>query len=457
RTSKVPSGNLLISPRWGFNWQSQGEKRTQVRAGAGMFNGQLPYIWMADALHNNGVRSQVFVCEGDAVPGFGLDVAPTGCEPERDAVVFSEDFRFPQDLKFSVAVDQELTDRWSVSFGALFSKSLHQVKPVLLNVDLGGDPDPEALQLGSQRYFYGPVRKRYLDLAREVEAPFDRAVAMVNDGEDWATSFTAEVRGRLTSRLDLQLGYSLARSWDRLSLVYPDMMSNFGFNPSVVDINKPPLETSTFDRPHKFVAALYGSIPGLDRSEVSFVYTGQSGTALTYVYDFDVNGDGFPGTGPAQDRFNDPIYVPESGSDLPAGIATQILTTDALQTDPCLRKRRGDIMVRNSCRNPWENRLDLRLAQGFAIGATDVRIEADLINVLNALNGDWGHVQKTPSVVPLYERGGEANYLRWAGGFQRRADADRDVVPAPAWSPLSPDSQWQLQIGARVTFDGARR
>ena len=458
RTSKVPSGNVLISPRWGFNWQSGGERRTQVRAGAGMFNGQLPYVWMADALHNNGVRSQVFVCEGDDVPGFGVDVAPEGCEAERDAVVFAEDFRFPQDLKFSIAVDREVTDRWSISLGGLFSKALHQVKPSLVNVDLGGNPDPEALQLGSQRYFYGTIRKQYLDLDTDVYAPFDRAVVMVNDGEDWATSLTVEARGRLASQLEVQFGYSLARSWDRVSLVYPDMMSNFGFNASVVDINKPPLETSTFDRPHKFVAALYGSIPGLDRSEVSLVYTGQSGTTLTYVYDFDVNGDGFPGTGPAQDRFNDPIYVPESADDLPAGIATRILTDAALRTDPCLQERRGDIMVRNSCRNPWENRLDLRLAQGFTFGATDVRLEADLVNVLNLLNGSWGHVQKTSSVVPLYERGsGGDDYLRWSGGFQRRTGAEGPVAPAPAWSPLSPESQWQFQIGARVTFDGARR
>lgn len=454
RTSKVPSGNVLISPRWGFNWQSDGERRTQVRAGAGMFNGQLPYIWMADALHNNGVRSQVFVCEGNEVPGFGVDVDPAGCRAQRDAVVFAEDFRFPQDLKFSIAVDRELSDRWSASLGALFSKALHQVKPQLVSSEFGQASDSAALRLGDQRHFYEGARKEYVGYG-ELVAPFDHVLAVVNDGEDWATSVTAELRGRLTSGLQLQVGYSLARSWDRLSLVHPDMMANFGLNAAVVDINKPLLETSTFDRPHKVVIALFGAVPGLRGSEASLVYTGQSGTPFTYVYEFDLNGDGYPGTGAAQDRFNDPVYVPEAADQLPAGIATRSLTEQLLETSSCLRDRRGEIMIRNSCRTPWQNRLDVRVAQQVRWGGMDLRLEADLINFLNLLDGSWGRIQTAPAAIPLYERG-SVDFLRWSGGAVR-SDAGGAAVPAPSWEPLSPDSQWQVQFGARVTFDGARR
>ena len=136
---KLPSGNLLVSPRWGFNWQSSGEKRWQVRMGAGMFAGQLPYVWLSNAFHNDGRRYVTQLCEGRryaeptsprAVPAYVPGTLPTAClsapfQEVRSAVVIPEDFRYPQDLKFAVNADRELTDRFSVTAGALFSKAIN--------------------------------------------------------------------------------------------------------------------------------------------------------------------------------------------------------------------------------------------------------------------------------------------------------------------------------------------
>ncbi|HSM06257.1 MAG TPA: carboxypeptidase regulatory-like domain-containing protein, partial [Longimicrobiales bacterium] len=63
-TADLPSGQFLISPRWGFNWQSEGERRTQVRGGAGMFAGQIPFVWLSNAFHNDGLRSATYLCNG---------------------------------------------------------------------------------------------------------------------------------------------------------------------------------------------------------------------------------------------------------------------------------------------------------------------------------------------------------------------------------------------------------
>ncbi len=455
-TSHVPSGNLLLSPRWGFNWQSSGRRTTQVRAGGGLFTGQIPYIWLADALQNDGVRSRTVVCEGEDTPAFDPAAPTTGCGGLGDVVVFREDFKFPQDLKFSIAVDQELSDRWSASVGVLFSKALHQVKPELVNAQFGGNPTKEELRLGDQRNFYEP-RKHDIVGWGSLISPFDHVLVVKNDGEDWGVSITAEARGELPGGIRFQGGYSLARSWDRMSLVFGDMMSNFGLNPTTVSINKPLLQTSRFDRPHKVVAALYGSPPGLDDTEISLVYTGQSGTPFTYVYDFDLNEDGFPGLGGTQDRWNDPIYVPQAGDDLPATIATQIVTQAALGTDACLQAHRGEILGRNACRGPWQNRLDLRLTQSLDLGAADVRLEADLVNLLNLLHRGWGEVASQPAVIPLYEECDCGTLLKWGGGIVSRQGEDGRVQPTPPWNPRSPESQWQIQLGARVTFDQGSR
>ncbi len=453
-TSNVPSGNLLISPRWGFNWQSSGEHRTQLRVGGGMFTGQLPYIWLADALHNDGVRTRTVACEGEDTPAFDPGATPGGCGGLGDVVVFRDDFKFPQDIKFSMAVDRELTDHWSASLGTLFSKAIHQVKPALASSQFGGNPTPAELRLGDQRNFYEP-RKHDIPGFGSVISPFDHVLVVQNDGEDWGVSITAEVRGQIAEGLRVQAGYSLARSWDRMSLIFGDMLSNFGLNPSTVSINKPLLVTSAFDRPHKFVVALFGAPPGFEDTEISLLFTGQSGTPFTYVYDFDLNGDGFPGLGGTQDRWNDPIYVPRSGDELPATLATKILTQAALGSDACLASHRGQILERNGCRTPWENRLDLRLAQRLRLGAADLRFEADLINVLNLLHGTWGRIETAPPIIPMYEECDCGELLQWGGGILSRPNGEGGV--SPPWNPRSPDSQWQIQLGARVTFQEGSR
>ncbi|MEJ2207396.1 MAG: hypothetical protein P8170_25265, partial [Gemmatimonadota bacterium] len=63
-TSYMPRGRVVLSPRLGFNWQGGGAHRTQLRGGAGLFTGQIPYVWLSNAFHNNGLRSVLRTCYG---------------------------------------------------------------------------------------------------------------------------------------------------------------------------------------------------------------------------------------------------------------------------------------------------------------------------------------------------------------------------------------------------------
>ncbi|MGD2068509.1 MAG: carboxypeptidase regulatory-like domain-containing protein [Gemmatimonadota bacterium] len=462
-TSRVPSGNVMVSPRWGFNWQGGGERTTQVRGGAGVFSGQLPYVWLANAFHNDGLRQVTLLCQGRyylepqpprPAPVFDPGTDPASCYDgrpfieSRNVVTFAEDFLYPQDLKFSIVVDQELTDGISGSLGVLFNKALNQVGLRELNAESGGSP-------GGNQAFGGPGR-RYYD---RIGGGIDKALLVTNEGEDWGASVTAELRGSLTDRVRFQLGYALARSWDRTSLVYTDMISNFGLNPVEGDIQKPRLTTSDFDRPHKFVASVFGApFPWSPRTEVSLLYTGQSGLPFSYVYRWDVNGDGYPGSGPSFDRYNDLLYAPEEVNEYPMTIATQVLMEAALEDDECLRRNRGRVVPRNDCRAPWEHRLDLRLAHSLDIGGATVRLEGDLINVLNLLSSDLGKVESIQPVVPLLDAldGNAGRTAQWGGAVLPRRDEGGRLRPTTPWNVVSPDSQWQLQFGARVTLGEGR-
>ncbi len=474
-TSDLPSGNLLISPRFGFNWQSEGERKTQVRSGGGLFSGQIPFVWLSNAFHDNGLRSQIQLCEGRRF----ADPRPSASTPEmqlgapldsclvggragtpgrvpfrtiRNAVVFDPSFRYPQDLRFSIVVDQELTDRTVASFGVLFNTAFNQVAIEDLNLVPGAPADSALIALaGRNRRYYSRVTDEY-----------DHILAITNQGENVALAATAEVRGGLGDRFSYRLGYSLTRSWDRTSLVHTDMISNIGNTPVVSDINRPPLETSNFDRPHKFVASIFGApIPSLPNTEFSLLYSGQSGLPFTYVYWGDVNGDGYPGIGGAFDRNNDPVHIPGIFPIPPITFSTRALLESALENDPCLAGlSAGDIVDRNACRAPFEHRLDLRVTHGFTVGGRDVRLEADLLNLLSLFDPSWGRVQRTSPLVPLLELcqvGCEVRGrlpARWGGGVLPREGEDGRVLPSDPWVPVVPESQWRMQIGARVSFGG---
>lgn len=479
-TSNMPSGQILFSPRWGFNWQSEGDRRTQVRGGAGIFVGQVPFVWLSNAFHNDGLRSFTQVCNGritddpspgSAVPGFDPLNAPTACRAApfqtfRSVVVFAEDFKYPQDLKFSAVVDHEITDRLTLSTGVLFNKALNQIVLEELNLrgPSGNIGDVTGYGGNDRRYFGAPVATG-LRPNREL-AGYEQVLLARNESEDWGASLTVELKGNLTDRYAMQLGYSLAKSFDRMSLVATDMFSNFGLNATEFDPNSPQLEVSNFDRPHKIVASIYGApFAGLEDTQISLLYIGQSGAPFSYVYRGDINGDGYPGVGGSFDRFNDLIYVPNQAGEIPTtGPASVGLIAAALDSDECLNRNRGKIIGRNACRSPWQNRLDMRVSQAVHMGGSEIRLEADLINVLNLINGDWGRVESIRSVVPIIEPVSRRQTLSGVGTLQSRwggtvlsgqGDGGRLIVPDP-WSVQTPDSQWQAQFGVRVTFGSGR-
>ncbi len=479
KTSKLPSGQFLLSPRWGFNWQSEGEHTTQVRGGLGMFVGQLPFVWLSNAFQYDGMSRTTMTCtgrvtddplSGNTVPPFDPFNPPNTCyagEPNllRTVTVFDPGFKYPQDLKFSVVVDHEFTSRISGSLGFLFNRAINQIVLQELNLgDPAGNQGPLDGYGGFERRRYG--RANGTGFVPTWDHPeFGHVLLATNESEDWGYSITAEARGQLTDRLGFQTGYSYARSYDKMSLVSTDMVANYGLTPTRSDPNRAELTTSNFDRPHKLVLSVYGApFPGLDDTQISLLYTGQSGLPFSYVYYGDINGDGYPGQGPAFDRTNDLIYVPEKASELPSGLATQALLGRALESDECLAASRGEVIPRNSCRSPWQNRLDVRLSQITHVGGAEVRLEADMINFLNLLNADWGSVQSVRANTSLIEPVGRRDCLgcvgalvsRWAGPALPSRDQEARLVPTEPWAVVSPDSQWQMQFGMRITFGGNR-
>jgi len=80
-TSKVPSGNILWSPRLGFNWDVDGTADTIVRGGVGIFSGRPPYVWVSNAYSINGISQVQLTCLRTASPGVPAFTVDPNAQP----------------------------------------------------------------------------------------------------------------------------------------------------------------------------------------------------------------------------------------------------------------------------------------------------------------------------------------------------------------------------------------
>jgi hypothetical protein len=288
-----------------------------------------------------------------------------------------------------------------------------------------------------------------------------------NGADDYSWTLSLQLRRDFSNQAAITAAYSYNRSGDVRSLATSDATSNFGLNPVFTDPNDPPVRPGTYDRPHKLVVRAWARLlERLGGTEITLIYIGQSGRAYTYVYADDVNGDGYPGGGQLLDHTNDPIYVPYGPSDLPASIVTQGMMAQLVKREDCLSSARGLILPRNACRTPWTNRLDLRVTQNLRAGRGNVQLVFDLLNVLNLLNGDWGRVETVlDATIPLLRLDGrlptsefppivypeDPLQVRYVGPV-RINPATGNAVAALPLSAAVPASQWQAQLGVRLSF-----
>jgi hypothetical protein len=184
-------------------------------------------------------------------------------------------------------------------------------------------------------------------------------------------------------------------------------------------------------------------IPVPLRPQLSLIYLGRSGQPFSYQVSNDVNADGTAG--------NDNIYIPAGATDITlagdaAAQAAAFTQLDSLITNTsCLNEQRGRIMERNSCRNPWINTLNARLAAFIPLPGQSLEISADFFNLLNLLDGGWGLEKRT-------SRFETANLLR-ASGFDAVNNRPIYALAFPRFEdPELNLSRWRLQLGARYSF-----
>ena len=508
-TSQLPSGVVQFSPRAGFNLGLGADRDTQIRGGLGLFTGRPPFAWLANAYQNTGLTSVYVTCrrrnlgvpDPEIVPGFDpLAPPPTACADGSTGTfgipgitAFDPNFRFPRDFKVSLAIDHRLPAGFVLSLEGIHTRAVNQTAFEDINIGL---PILESLQREADGYTHGfgysrrvvfgnpgagneyvdpppgspPVRRQPIFIPRRWDETLGQVISIGNSARNFSYALSARLRKRFGDRLSVDVGYAFNRSADVRSLASLDAIQNFGYTAVERDPNNPTRQASLFDRPHRLVATATAALPAsLGGGRLSLLYVGQSGRPYSYVYADDINADTYPGFGRALDLANDLIFVTEGLTDFPGGTSpvSGLLFEQLVAREPCLEESRSRIMHRNSCRTPWSNELDIRFSQPLRLGGAEVTLTLDVLNALNLMNREWGHVQTVNPVVRLLAvkdrvQDGDPSFggilpvdpnplrARYAGPLERGDEGGiRAAVP---YVPQLGASQWQAQLGIAIRF-----
>ena len=432
RTDVTPKTRMLFSPRIGFNYNAGGENRNQVRGTVGVYTGPPPYILLGNAYANTGLGLVRLACTTPAtVPTFTVDITalPTSCAGQPPPAagqagtvgvnLTDPNFKYPQYFGVSAGFDRELLHGTVFTLEAMYRKAINGV--LVIDAALKGprlvggvpytDRDGRVLYAdtinanGSVPFSRTFKDQRWLDSLRGV-AFSEGIIEVTNQSKDYNYSVSAQLHRRFTDRLEATVAYTYLKSMDVQSLTSDRAISNFR-NGRQLSGAHDQLEatTSVFSRPHRILAYGTYSLPWL--TDITVYYEGSSGVPFVYVTNGDLNGDLVNG--------NDPIYVPRNATDpteiqIGTGVGGAFVQNVAaaqaferfISSQSCLDRQRGQIMGRNSCRSPFQHRLDLSVKQSIpAVRGQQLSLQLDIFNVLNLLNGDWGQI-RLPTLSPVF-------------------------------------------------------
>jgi hypothetical protein len=480
RTDRMPRLRVHLSPRIGFAWDHGGSGRGQLRGGVGLFTGRPPLAWVVPALSSYGVGIGVLRCgllpsDAGTPPAFVRDyrAAPSACStgpslttaPLGDVDLLDRDLKMAQTLRASLAYDRMLPWGLVATTEALVSRHLSDFRWVNLNL-----VGPQTIDRFG-RVLYGTIGTSAV--ATPVQrSGFAEVIDLRNTSRNYSYQLSTRVEKRFDGGIAATASYTYSRVRDvqspsRVNLpgiaLWSDARAVSGRHEDT------PVGISLNDLPHRVVTALTYSAPWRRaRTDLSLYYVGESGTPFTYIAAGagragDLNADG--------SNTNDPIYVPRdvfdaneilfSGMGEGAGAdnsataqadrvrAQQEAFESYMEGSVCLRRQRGRILERNTCREPWSHTLIASVRQSIPIGGQMFEAGLDVFNVLNLLGHAWGrHRIAAPR---LLEHVGQTTGA--AGTTQPifRFDTTRTE-----WTTLETESAFQLQLTLRYRLSSSR-
>ena len=458
-TSQLPSAKVMINPRVGFNYDVNSDKNTQIRGGLGLFSGRPAFVFVSNAVGNNGMLSgQISQDNSTANPlikyPFSPDITrniPTNIVPGNPAASYNiapieKNFRFPQVFRTNIAIDQKLFSGIIASAEFLFTQSLSNIFYYNAN------------QKVAAKSFTGPdTRPRFAgsSAAERINAKVNDATVLASRPYGANTNLTLKLEKPLQNGLSWMLAYNLGHTKD-YSSSSTIAFSSFTSTRTVNGNNLPDYSFSDNDTRHRVIGNVTyrKEIAKTAAIQVSLFGQAQNQGRFSYGYSNDFNGDGISG--------NDLLYVPKDQSEMnfdpitgsaPFTVQQQKDAFEAyIQQNAYLNNNRGKVVQRNGVLLPMLTRLDLsvmvELIKKIGNQRHTIQLRADIFNIGNMINHKWGVANVINTTSPLAFSRVDANSLP----FFKMTPVSNSLNYVTYRKGTSIGDVWQGQLGIRYIF-----
>lgn len=458
---QAPEGQLMFSPRLGFNYKLNNS--SALRGGIGIFTSRIPFVWPGAMFNTNGLSSTfigdfaieevLFIPDVDDQYVFEDPTSPSG-----DLNLFTQDFRYPQVLKANLGYDTNISG-WAVSAEGSFTKTLNNIR--YTNVNTSTEIIGTLTGSGDDR----PIFDR-----SELD---DTAIGAVylgsNTNRGYGYNLTATVQKDILPNLNLFLAYNFGDSYALFEGTSSQNSSQWRGSVNVNGRNDPAFGRSDFAQGSKIIGSLnYALDWGTSgvKTTFSLFYNGQSGNAISYVIGGNDDAENLNNERGQTGRFRSLIYVPADANDINLidyeDDGVNITATQQwenlnafIEDDSHLSERRGDYAEKNGGRAPWVSFLDLAIRQDFGLSLGEkthkFQLSFDVFNLANLINPSWGVRYNVPGDFNNYQllsfEGFDTNGTTPLYTF-REDEVGRDTYDVNRFS-----SRWQARVGVRYIFN----
>jgi hypothetical protein len=469
-------GKKLVQPRFGFNYRFDQARPTQLRGGAGLFQGAAATVWMSNPFANPGVTTRITTCSTTGTvkcpttDGFfspNPDVQPSVAGASAANVDFLDpSLRQPSIWKANLAFETELP--W---YGMVFGTELLYTKNkdaiYYENLNLGAPTrtgtDGRALYYNAGGYDASCFTPSNGTVNLKSGCVTNRALSNSNYGNVLMARRTDQGEGKLITvslsrPLTQGIGWSVAYTRTDATEVSPltssVSFSNWNgrsvFNPNEnVASNSSYLVKDRINMLFNFQKKFFGSY----NTRLGVFYEGRSGKPYSWTVNNDLNGDGSAG--------NDLMYIPKAmGSgevvfygDSATNHANEQRFWAIVNADKDLRNSAGRVVDRNGSFAPWTNSFDVRISQEIPglFARNKASLAIDILNFGNLLNKKWGRINE----VAFQSAGGQArSFVDYVGldATGKYIYALRPQVENLDVRQLKGESQWAIQATVKYEF-----
>ncbi|HQS34404.1 MAG TPA: hypothetical protein PLC18_03275 [Sediminibacterium sp.] len=467
RLLSTPSPRIYSTffiPQWNMN----------LKIGAGIFTGRIPYAWLSGIYSNNGSNIEQYISPQNQIRNYPFNPNNTLVNflpPQNHTVnkgtiyISAAKLKLPAIFRSTVQLSKSIFQNtiWSMQF--MYFKNLTEL--IFSNVNINNAN--AYLESPDTRLIHAPTNTLKIPINQDGSNPYDYIILSKNSNNQRGYGY----------ELSIQLKHQQKQSNSFIKYLYGNAFSLFDGNYSITlnhwrlmeqtnGRNNIKLSTSDYSQGHRIYAEYRLQIkqPKNKRFSGSIHYNGQSGTPFSYVYGKgNISGDDPTVTGydliyiPREAEINkmhfEPIFKNEKyyTSD-----QQQEALNNFISSNKYLQKRRGLFAQRNGSRAPFTHRIDIKANWYIPIKIHAQKIHLNLsieiLNAANLLNASWGQ--------QLQVAGGRVKLISFHG-FK----SNQSLTPIYSFDPalleqsifelnnsLNPanSSNWMLQLGFKLSF-----